>query len=160
MKKFLCVSCAVLLTLSLAACGGGGTDQTPAFDPEGAAQALLDSGAFSAPLEELDRATACALYGIGEATVEECRVYVGNAGVSLEELAVFVLSDETAAQEALTCLQYRVEDQREAAAGYAGFLQGELDKLDGAVLQQRGTSVLLVIAADYAPVEALLEDGP
>ena len=42
---------AALLCLALTACGGGGAvGQTP-YDPETAAQALLDSGAFSETLE-------------------------------------------------------------------------------------------------------------
>jgi len=157
MKKILSVILAGTLALSLTACGGGEKGESgKAFDPEADSQTLLDSGAFSGEPEEVDQATACALYGIDEATVESCKVYVGNVGVSLEELAVFTLSDEDAAETALTCLEYRVEDQKEAAAGYAGFLQEELDKLDGAVVRRRDNSVLLVIAADYAPVETFL----
>lgn len=159
MKKILCALCSAAVCLSLAACGGGATEPKP-FDPEADTKTLLETeGVFSDPLEEIDQSTACALYGIDEATVESCRVYVGNVGVSLEELAIFTLTDDTAAQNALTFLQYRVEDQKEAAAGYAGYLQEELSKLDGAVVQQRGSSVLLVIAADYGPVSTFLGTG-
>lgn len=157
MKKLLYALCSAALCLSLAACGGSGAGDPAPFDPETDAKALLETpGVFSNPLEEIDQATACALYGIDETTVESCKVYVGNAGVSLEELAVFTLTGDTAAEDALTFLQYRVEDQKEAAAGYAGYLQEELSKLDGAITQQRGSSVLLVIAADYGPVNTFL----
>ena len=55
---------AALLCLALTACGGGGAvGQTP-YDPETAAQALLDSGAFSDALDTVDQDTAAALYGI------------------------------------------------------------------------------------------------
>lgn len=158
MKRSLSVLLLLTLCLSLTACGGGNKEPAP-FDPEADAKALLETdGVFTDPLEEIDQATACALYGIDEATVEGCKVYMGNAGVSLEELAIFTLTDDTAAESALTCLQYRVEDQKEAAAGYAGYLQEEIPKLDGAVLTQRGCSVLLVIAADYGPVNTFLGD--
>ena len=82
---------------------------------------------------------------------------MGNTGVSLEELAIFTLTDGEAAEAALTALEYRVEDQKESAADYAGYLQNELPKLEGAVTRQRGNSVLLVIAADYGPVNDFLE---
>lgn len=157
MKKLFCALCSAALCLSLAACGGSGAGAPAPFDPEADAKTLLETpGVFANPLEEIDQATACALYGIDEATVENCKVYVGNAGVSLEELAVFALTDDTAAEDALAFLQYRVEDQKEAAAGYAGYLQEELSKLDGAIVQQRGSSVLLVIAANYGPVNTFL----
>ena len=61
------------------------------------------------------------------------------------------------AEAALTALEYRVEDQKESAADYAGYLQNELPKLEGAVTRQQGNSVLLVIAADYGPVNDFLE---
>lgn len=155
MKKLLSGLFALLLLLSLPACGGE-KDPSP-FDPEADTKTLLEApGTFSGELEELELSTACALYGIEEDTVDSGKVYVGNAGVSLEELAVFVLSDSQAAQEALTALQYHVEDQKEASAGYAGFLGEEIPKLDGAVLEQRGNSVLLAVAADYGPITAFL----
>ncbi len=157
MKKFLSLLCSAALCLSLASCGGGKADAPAPFDPEADAKTLLEAdGVFANPLEEIDQATACALYGIDEATVDSCKVYVGNAGVSLEELAVFTLTGEDAAEDALTFLEYRVEDQKEAAAGYAGYLQEELSKLDGAVTERRGNSVLLVVAADYGPVNTFL----
>lgn len=157
MKKILCVLCSAALCLSLTACGGGSAKEPAPFDPEADAKTLLETaGIFASNLEEIDQGTACALYGIDENTVESCKVYVGNAGVSLEELAVFTLTSDTAAEDALTFLQYRVEDQKEAAAGYAGYLQEELSKLDGAVTERRGSSVLLVIAADYGPVNTFL----
>ena len=155
MKKLLCGLLPLLLCLSLSACGG----REPApFDPEADAKTLLETqGAFTGELEELELSTACALYGIGEEGVKSCKVYVGNAGVSLEELAIFVLNDADAAQEALTALEYHIEDQKEASAGYAGFLREELPKLEGAVLERRGCSVLLAVAADYGPVNTFLE---
>lgn len=60
---------AALLCLALTACGGGGAvGQTP-YDPETAAQALLDSGAFSDALDTVDQDTAAALYGIDADTI-------------------------------------------------------------------------------------------
>lgn len=157
MKKFLSVFISVALCLSLAACGGGG--EAKPFDPEADAAALMGADhVFANALEEIDQSTACALYGIDEATVDSCKVFLGNTGVSLEELAIFVLTDDQAAQDAMTCLQYRVDDQKEAAANYAGYLQEELPKLDGAVIRQRENSVLLVVAADYGPVSDFLGD--
>ena len=156
MKKTLSVLLLFALCLTLPACG---SKEPAPFDPEADAKTLLETaGVFAGDLEEVDQSTACALYGIDEATVTGAKVYMGNTGVSLEELAIFTLTDNDAAQKALTALGYRIEDQREAAAGYAGFLQAELPKLDGAITQQRGASVLLLVAADYGPVEDFLKD--
>lgn len=156
MKKIRPGILALALSLSLTACGGG--KELPPFDPAADAQTLLDTeGVFAADLTAVEAATACALYGIDPDTVTASAVYLGNTGVSLEELAIFTLTDEDAADAALTALEYRVADQKEAAAGYASYLQTELSKLEGAVTLRRGSSVLLVVAADYGPVNDFLE---
>lgn len=154
MKRTLSALLSFALCLTLAACGS----KAPApFDPEKDAETLLGTaGIFAGELEEIDQATACAIYGIEESTVTGTKVYMGNTGVSLEELAIFTLTDEEAAQAAFTALGYRIEDQREAAAGYADFLREELPKLDGALTRIRENSVLLVVAADYGPVSDFL----
>jgi hypothetical protein len=154
MKKVLLVFLSALLCLSLAACGSGSSAQAePApFDPEADAQTLLDSGAFSESLTPIDQSVACALYGIDESTVTSSAAY-GSLGTTAEELAIFTLTDEAAAQTALKDLQYRVEDRTEELKSY---LPDEVSKLDQAVLEQRGTSVLLVVAADYGPVDTFL----
>ena len=134
MKKILFCLCAAALCLSLSACGG---KKAAPFDPERDAKTLQDaSGVFGEALTEIDQATACALYGIDE------------------ELAIFTFSDETAAQTAGELLGYRVEDRKDELKTY---LPDELPKLDKAVVQVRSNSALLVIAADYGPVDAFLD---
>ena len=124
---------AALLCLALTACGGGGAvGQTP-YDPETAAQALLDSGAFSDALDTVDQDTAAALYGID---------------------AVLVLTDEDAAAAALDGLEARVADQKAVLESYQ---PDEVSKLDSAIVEQRGNSVLLAVAADAEKARAALD---
>lgn len=150
MKNFLSAFCSILLCLNLAACGGG--ESTAPFDPETDAQTLLDSGAFSDALTQLDQDVACALYGIDGSTVTSAAVYA-SSGASAEELALFAFSSDEDAEDALTALGYRVEDRKDELKDY---LPKELTKLDKAVLTRRENSLLLVIAADYAPVDDFL----
>ena len=158
MKKLHFVVASLLVVSLLSACGGKGSKEPAPVDPAADAQTLLEAdGVFSGERLEVDQATACTLYGIDEATVESCKVYMGNTGVSLEELAIFTLKDADGAEAALKALGYRLEDQKEAAAGYADYLKDELSKLDGARTEQRGNSVLLIVAADYGPVEDFLK---
>lgn len=155
MRRFLCMLCSAALGLSLAACGGDSSAPAP-FDPEADGKTLLETeGVFSGSLTAIDQDVACTLYGIDESTVTASAVY--GSTVSAEELAIFTFSDETAAQTAGEQLGYRVEDRREELENY---LPEELPKLDKAVIEVRGTSALLVIAADYGPVETFLETAP
>lgn len=157
MKKTLFVILPLALCL-LCACGGQEAKEPAPFDPAADAETLLNTeGVFTSDLTEIDQATACALYGIDEGTVDSCKVYMGNTGVSLEELAIFALKDEAGASAAQTSLGYRLEDQKEAAARYADYLKDELSKLEGARVELRGNTVLLIVAADYSPVEDFLK---
>ncbi len=154
MKKFPSVIISALLVLSLAACGGGQGEVKP-FDPDADAKTLLEAqGVFSASMTAIDTEVACALYGIDETTVTGCAAY-GATATSAEELAIFTFDSEDSAQAALKQLGYRIEDRTEELRDY---LPDELPKLEGAVTQQRGASVLLLIAQDSQGWEKLLED--
>ena len=85
------------------------------------------------------------------ATVTDSAVYGSTS--SAEELAIFTFSDETSAQAAAQQFTYRVEDRRDELENY---LPDELPKLDSAIVEVRGNSALLVIAADYGPVDVFL----
>ena len=150
MKKLFSTILSTTLLLSLAACGGG--EEAKAFSPDDA-QNLLNSGAFSETLTEIDQTTACLLYGIDETTVTGCAVY-GSTGATAEELAIFTFENEEDTSAAASALGYRVEDRKDELANY---LPDEISKLDEAVVETRGNSALLVIAADYSPVDDYLK---
>ena len=154
MKQLFHIVPAVLaLCLTLAACGGG-NEETAAFDPAVTAQSLLDSGAFSDALEEVDTSVAATLYGVDEADIADGVVYM-SLSAGAEEIAVLVLSDADAAAAAMEGLEAHVADQRAALESYQ---PDEVSKLDGAILQQKGNSVLLAVCADPAAAKAVLEE--
>lgn len=134
----------------------GGCTQTASARPfqAGDAQTLLDSGAFSEPMEVMDQDLVCGtLYQIDAATVTECAVYT-TLTAGAEELAVLVLQDETAAQEALTALEQRVADQKAALENYQ---PDEVGKLDNAILERRENTVLLLVPADADAARTAVE---
>ena len=141
-----------VLAVTLTACGGGTAAQP--FDPAETAQALLDSGAFSEPLEEMSVDLACGtLYDIDASEVPGCAVYT-SLPAGAEEIAVLTLNSEEAASGALDALEQRVADQRAALENYQ---PEEVSKLDGAILEQRGTSVLLAVANDAGAAQSALD---
>lgn len=111
---------------------------------------LLESGAFSEPLEVLDEEIAWMLYGLEDAGIvpdkltdlRACR----SSGATCEEAAVFLFSDEAAAQTAIQALELYITDQIQVNKDYR---PADIPKLEQAVLECRGTSVLLLVAADY-----------
>ena len=115
MKKTICIALGCLLLL--AGCAKGGT---AAFDPEQVTQALLDSGAFSETLEELDPT---------------------------------LLFPEGKAGEVEAVLSAWVDGQLEAERSYR---PAEAEKLEHAILETRGNTVLLVVAADWEKARAAI----
>lgn len=151
MKKFLSVLLSALLAVSLTACKQESSPNP--FSPDSDAQTLLDSGAFTEALTQIDTEVACARYGIDPATVTAGAVY-GSTGATAEELAVFTFDTADHAEDAKKAMGYWLEDQTEAMSTY---LPLEVPKLEKGVLEVRGASLLLVVANDYAPVDEFLK---
>ena len=156
MKKLLSAVLLAGLLLSLTACGGKEESQptpTPKADfTLDDAQALLDAGAFSEPLEKIDLDIACYLYDLDPAQISGAAVY-GSTGATAEELAVIVFTDADAAQAAKAHFETRIADRTQSMADY---IPTEVPKLEQAVLEIRGATLLFVVANDYAPVDELV----
>ncbi len=152
MKKLLIPLAALALAL-LAACGG--QDPAPAgYDPETTAQALLDSGAFSQELSQLDADLVSAYLGL-ESEPEAAAVYTSLEG-GYEELVIVTMADEEAAAAAKTAVEAHLTAQTETETEVQ-YKPEDLPKLQSAVVRQAGSTVVLVVAADYDAVAAVLD---
>lgn len=137
---------ALLGLVLLAACGG---DKTQAPWTAEDMPAILDSGAFTDELEELDLDTAFALYGLAGGGLEREDLTGGavyySSGATCEELALLIFRDEAAAQGAEQPLKDYLQGQLEANEDYR---PQEIPKLDSALLERRENVWLLAVAAD------------
>ena len=137
--------CAALLT----GCGGR-TAGAKAYDPAAAAQALLDAKVFDQELEVLDADLAGSYLGLSSEP-EEAVVYTSLEG-GYEELAVLRMADAEAAAAALEAVQAHVSDRRETQ-----YKPEDLPKLEKALTEQAGNTVLLVVCADYDAAQKALD---
>ena len=64
----------VLALLLLCACGTGDSCKTTYSAQD--ARDLIDAGAFTGEMEEVDGDVAAALYGLDESTVTECKCFM------------------------------------------------------------------------------------
>ncbi len=144
MRKGFALLLGLLCLTGLAACGGG-----PAPYETSAVQAMADAGAFSEELEEVDPDTAFLLYkladhGLERADLTGCAV-LRSAGATCEEGAVLILSGEEQAEKAAEAVAAYVADQIEANAAYR---PKEIPKLEDALVDRRGNTLLLAVAGD------------
>ena len=145
---------AAALCLLLGACSSPAESGTTAFDPETATQAVLDSGAFSVELTELDAALLYDFsgYGLDSSTLTASKAY--SASGFAEQVSVTVWKDEAAAQAAVDMFKTYLEDM---AATYKDYAPAEVPKLENAVLEQRGSSVLLAVANDAGAAKTAVD---
>ena len=152
LTKLLCLAAA--LCLLLGACSAPADSGSAAFDPEAATQAVLDSGAFSVELTELDAALLYDFsgYGLDSSTLTASKAY--SASGFAEQVSVTVWTDEASAQAAVDMFKTYLEDM---AATYKDYAPAEVPKLENAVLEQRGGSVLLAVANDAGAAKTAVE---
>lgn len=154
MKKMVCALLAAALLLVAAGCGK--SEQEAPFEAEETTQTLLNSGAFSEPLEELDLDIALMMFWLdGDvAQYEGSKVYY-STGATAEMVAVIRVADPDAVSQVEKALRAWVDSQIEAEMDYR---PTEVPKLMEATLVTRGNSVLLTVAADRERVEAFLSE--
>lgn len=155
MKKLLTVTLALALALGLSACGGKNDHAVWNADH---AQAILDSGAFSEELEELDADTAFMLYkladyGLDREKLKEATVR-RSAGATCEELAVLIFDSEDSASSARDALEAYVQNQIDENTDYR---PAEIPKLKSARINQREETVLFVVANDRETAQKAVE---
>ncbi len=149
MKKGIAVlALALALCLGLSACGGGAP-----FETEGTAQALLASGAYS-DVEDMKPPLAAEVFfdQIDGSTVTEGAVY--SSTYTAEVAAVLEFTDEAAAKAGETVLQNYVAAQTEAESDYR---PAEAAKLEKAILERRGATLVLAVADDASAAQAAID---
>lgn len=154
MKKMICRALMAALLLALCAgCGQKEAEKEPSFPAAMTVQALLDSGAFSEQLEELDPMLLFPLSG--EAADYDGSVLYYSTGATAETAAVIFVRDVKQVDETEAALRTWLEGQIEAERDYR---PAEAAKLENAILEVRGNTVLLTVAADWEKAAAAIPE--
>jgi len=151
MKRIFSLILALLIIFSFAACGDKAEKKEEAPDnsasdssPSGIAAELLDSGAFSENLMEIDRDIGEAYYGIDAALCEEACFYM-SSGATSEEIAVFSAVDKAAAESIVAAIDKRLDFQIHS---FENYVPTEVPKLEAADLRQDGLLIALCVSND------------
>lgn len=145
MKKWIFgMLVSALLLTACVGCAQQEPEKEPSFPATLTVQTLLDSGAFSEQLEELDPLMLFPLSG--EAEDYDGSVLYYSTGATAETVAVITTPDDElldAAEESLrNWLDYQIEAERD-------YRPAEAQKLEHAILEKRGFTILLAVAADW-----------
>lgn len=138
---------------ALAGCGNGGSDEAHEYDIDELSAKIVDSGAFSDILSEVNDDIVISYYGFDAADVDSMNVYI-STGATTEEVGLFKCTDTDAASRVLEKAQERAKAQKTAYQSYA---PAEVPKIDDAVIKADGVYVFYIVANDYGPVNSLLK---
>ena len=137
MKKFAAFLSALVLVLSLAACGGGSAKEV---DPKALADDMLAALKSQGETMEVTGDVAANYYEMGEA-VKEYRVYVSTMYIG-EEVAVFQLKDTKDADTVKKMCEARIQSLLDS---FDGYLPEEYDTVkENAVVLSEGDIVAMV----------------
>jgi len=140
-KKIIVALC-VVFCLLLAGCGS--KDEVRPFETADV-EKILGTGIFSDELEAVDMELACELYGIKPEDVAECVAYL-STGATAEELVLFIMSEESDTEQVKEACGRRVEEQ---IFGFKSYKPSEVPKLENAICEVRGNTVLMLVANDW-----------
>jgi len=165
MKKLTALLMGLMCALTTTACGSGTQTPAPEPDPEvtyhnSVVEELVNAGAFSEELEELDIDTAYMLYKLADYDIprEELREawVLRSAGATCEEVALlaFLHQDDELMGKVEQAMGDYVQSQIDSNADYR---PNEIPKLEQAVISRSGWTVLMVVANDYEAVQEFLK---
>ena len=129
------------------ACSSGKT-----LDASAALTNLMSQVTYSEQLEWVDYEIFLKRAGIDTNIVSNATVYMGSAAV-VDTIAMIETTDTAAVEESLRSY---IESQR---ASYTSYRPDEVPKLDNAVLNTYGNSVVLCITADNDNAKAAIESA-
>jgi len=153
MKKRLILPLLAALVM-LTACGK--TEEQAPYQTSDA-KALVDAGAFSGAMTEVDDEVIPLLYGVDEELITACSCYAAsNSSVSADEVAVFVMEDADGASTAVEACKQRVAAQIDACQDYC---PDQVPRLEDAVILQRDNTVLLAVGTPEELPQALKDLG-
>ena len=138
-KKALMIT--LVGTMVIASFTGCKKEEIKALDIKAVSDSLLNDIVYEDELSEVDYDL---VYNMDEVKVSDSIVYVGS-GATAEEIAVIECENVEEAKKALTALNERVEEQKES---FKDYVPKELEKLEEAVVIQKGKTVVLSISND------------
>ena len=154
-KKITLLICLILLaTLTLIGCGKDGQKTDTTWDLNAITNSLLNNITYTDSLSEMSPDLMAYLFpDVDPADVAEQYIYI-STGSTAEEIAVFRGVDEAAAERIEAGLQARIEMQMESFTDYVPL---EVKRLEDAVLERKGTSVVLSVSGEPDKAKEILK---
>lgn len=150
LKKFLLAACATLLVL----CTACTSSKTISAAPNEVAEKLTHSIKFSDQLTKLNDKAAARLYGLDMDKLGSQAVYVGTAGATPEEVAVWKAKDDSYVKTIEKAAKDRISNQKES---FKDYVPKEMPKLENAVVKTSGKTVILCVSGNSEKANSVIK---
>lgn len=147
MKKVMLA--AMMAAMLLTCCN----EQPKDVDIGALASQIVEGVSFADSLAEIDNSMISMLYSIEGYT--DAVLYKGS-GATAEEVAIFKMETTDDAKSALEEAKAHIQSQIES---YESYIPEEVSRLEDAIVRQDGCYVSVVVSADSAAAEKLLDDA-
>lgn len=151
MKKIISVFCVAVMLLSLTACGG--KDKEVTVDTAKLAKEL-QAAVTSDALSETASDMLPSIYFFEDGTIESGTAYA-SSGATACEIAVVQSKDAKNTEAVEKLFQTRVDNQSEL---YASYNEGEVAKLDKAIIKSAGAYTVLCVCDDVDKANDILKE--
>lgn len=151
MKKLVIALCAVMMMLGLTACGGG-SNKKVSIDISKLADEL-QTAVTSDTLSQTASEMVPSIYGFSADDAENCIAYA-SSGATACEIAVVQSKDSSKTGNIEKLFQSRVDSQ---SALYASYNEGEVAKLDKAIIKSAGSYTVLCVCDDTDKASEILK---
>lgn len=153
MKKFTAMACMAVMAFSLTACGGKDKDVTIEIDTAALAKDL-QTAVTSDTLAQTASEMIPSIYFYDEASVASSVAYA-SSGATACEVAVVESKDAKYTSEMEKLFQTRVDNQSDL---YASYNEGEVAKLDDAIIESNGVYTVLCVCDDVDKAKEVLKE--
>ncbi len=150
MKRGLAAFCAAVLAgTMLSAC----VQKELTLDTAAFSAAVQENVQFDSTLALAEESVAQTMFTLPEGVQVE--LYIGS-GSSADELAIFTCKDSAQAKETAEAVNAHLSDLKSA---FEDYLPAEADKVNNAVLAEKGKYVVLCITSDYIKAASVIDEN-
>lgn len=152
MKKLICAALALVFCFAAAGCGEKVEEKAP-FQSAETIQSLVEAQVFGYDMMELDYTM---LFQFEEGAVDAANSLVYYTVTGGGEIAAVITA---ASAEKVAHVEQVLNDWVSATTTMeTGYRPAEVEKLEHAIMETRGTTVLLTVAADWEAAAAVIAE--
>ena len=153
LKKIVCLLLAVIMVLSMVACGKEEKEETKEYDGNALMQALLAQVKFDDAMSSVgDFATLYFPEVPDSATIS---MYTGS-GYYADEVVLITMQSAEDLETIMASVEKHLEQM---TAQFKNYIPEEVAKIDNAVIWQGGSHVIVCISNDYATAQKILDNA-